>query len=127
MVNQEAELSKLVKEKKDILILVIELNNEEKERLKLSKDIICPSCKEISILNFKDYKICLNNCINKHVFSNILFEQFNDFQKIDESKILCNYCNINKKDTNNNQFYKCCNCKINICPTCKLTYDKNHK
>ena len=67
MVNQEAPLSKLAKEK-EIVILVLEFNNEEKEKLKLSKDIICPGCKELSILNLKDYKISLFNCINKHFF-----------------------------------------------------------
>ena len=126
MVNQEAPLSKLAKEK-EIVILVLEFNNEEKEKLKLSKDIICPGCKELSILNLKDYKISLFNCINKHFFSNIIFEQFNDLQKINETQILCNKCNNNKRDTYDNKFYKCCNCNINLCPTCKLTHDKNHK
>ena len=108
MLNQEAELSKYVKEGKEMIVLVFEFNNEEKELIKISKDTICPSCKEICVLNFKDYKIYLNDCINKHIFSNILFDEFNDFQKINESKILCNKCNNNKKDASNNKFYKCC-------------------
>jgi len=127
MINKEAQLSKFLKEDKEVVILVIELNEEINEILKISKDIICPCCKEICVLKFKDYKISLTNCLNSHFFSNILFEQFNDFQKINESTIKCNNCNNNKEDTNNNQFYKCYNCNINICPSCKLSHDNNHK
>ena len=127
MINKEAQLSKYIKEDKEIVILVVELNEEIKQFLKISKDIICPGCKEICVLNFKDYKISLNNCKYNHFFSNILFDQFNDFQTINESKIKCNICNNNKKDTYNNQFYKCCNCNFNICPTCKLSHENNHK
>ena len=99
--------------------------------MKISKDLICPSCKEIWALKFRDYKICLNNCINNcinnHVFSNILLEQFDDFQKIDESKILCNNCINSKKETYNSQFYKCFTCNNNICPTWKLNHEQDHK
>jgi hypothetical protein len=58
MLNQEAQLSKYIKEGKKMVVLVFEFNDEE--ILKISKDTICPSCKEICVLNFKDYKICLN-------------------------------------------------------------------
>ena len=131
IVSNEAKLSKyLVKDKgfedKEIVIIVNEYGDEDKELLKISKDIICPTCKEICMLSFKDYKICLDNCINKHFFKNILIEQFNEFQK--KSKLLCNNnnCENNKKESFDEQFYKCCNCKINICPICKLNHNKEH-
>ena len=127
VINKEDKLSKFSEKEKEIVILICEYNIEESNILKISKEILCPACKEICILNFKDYKIYLNNCIRKHFFSNILFEQFNDFQKVDESKILCYNCNNNKKDSFESKFYKCCNCNINICPLCKLNHDKNHK
>ena len=49
-----------------------------------------------------------NNCKNNHRFSNILFKEFEQFQKINESKIKCNKCDDNKGETNDNKFYKCC-------------------
>ena len=131
IVNDDQELSAYLKKDKgkEITILVDEYNNKDKLSLTLSKDIICPSCKEICILNFKDYKICLDNCKNNHFFENILFDEFNEFQKIDESEILCNNhnCENNKKESFNSKFYKCCICKINICPLCKSIHDKTHK
>ena len=109
----------------EIKILVYELVNEtNEEELKLSKDIICPICKEICIINFKDYKITFNNCKNKHSISKILFEEFKDFQKIIESEIICHKCNNNKNETTDNKFYKCFNCNINLCPLCKLNHGK---
>jgi len=131
VVNEDQELSTYLKKEKDkeIVILVNEYDDEDKLLLTLSKDIICPSCKEICILNFKDYKICLDNCKSNHFFESLLFEQFNEFQKIDESKILCNNnnCENNKKESFDSKFYKCCNCKINLCPLCKSAHDKTHK
>ena len=47
-------------------------------------------------------------------------------QKIDESKISCHKCNINKSETTNNQFYKCLDCNINLCPLCNSFHNKNH-
>ena len=51
----------------------------------------------------------------------------NDFQKIDESKILCHKCKIDKSETINNKFYKCLDCDINLCPLCLFSHNKNHK
>ncbi len=51
----------------------------------------------------------------------------NNFQKIDESKILCYKCNKNKFETINNKFYKCLDCNINLCPLCNSSHNKNHR
>ena len=40
--------------------------------------------------------------------------------------IICNNCNKNKYEIYKNQLYKCCTCKINICPICKTKHDKDH-
>ena len=54
--------------------------------------------------------------------------EFEQTQKINLNKIVCNICNINNKgDTHNNEFYICNTCNINICPLCKTKHDKSHK
>ena len=136
LMNPESRLESIIQdleeqnkeEKKEIIItmLVFELEEEEKEILKQSNDIICPLCKEICLMDIKDYKIKFSNCKNGHCFTNILINEFNDFQKINESKILCNYCSLSKNDTTDNIFFKCCDCNTNLCPLCKLKHDKTY-
>ena len=93
----------------------------------ISKDIICPECKENILIDIKDFKINLYECKNKHKIDNILLNNYENTQKIDISKIICNICNKNnKKDINDNEFYLCNTCNKNICPLCKSIHDKNH-
>ena len=55
------------------------------------------------------------------------FELFEDTQKINESKIICNICtNNNKNKSFNHKFYFCLTCKKNICPLCKEIHNKSH-
>ena len=49
-----------------------------------------------------------------------------DFQKINEKKIICKFCQNNKLEAYNNKFYICCKCNINLCPLCKSSHDKKH-
>jgi hypothetical protein len=75
----------------------------------------------------KDYKIQLYGCKNLHSTKNILLDEFENTQKINISKIICNNCNKNNMSrTYNNKFYKCLTCKHNLCPECKLKHDKEH-
>ena len=80
-----------------ILVFDKNINNiNEKGRTIKSKDIICPKCGEICLINFKDYKILLNNCKNKH--ENIIsLKDFDNTQTINENKIICHICNKNNK------------------------------
>ena len=65
---------------------------------------------------------------NKVKCDNILFEEFEETQKIDISQIICDICKkYNKNTTYNNEFYICNTCNKNICPICKSNHDKNHK
>ena len=50
------------KENKKINILVYDKNktNIKSERIIKSKDIICPKCSELGLINFIDYKKTLN-------------------------------------------------------------------
>ena len=129
IVLEELKIEEINNNDFEIRILVYEIEDSDKceEKLKDSKYIICPRCKEICLININNYKINLFNCKNKHCFSNLLLSELNDFQKIDESKILCHKCNIDKSETTNNKFYKCLDCNINICPLCNLSHNKNHK
>ena len=128
IVNEELKIKEINNEDNEIKILVYEIENDKcEEKLKDSKYIICPSCKEICFININNYKINLFNCKNKHCFSNLLLSELNDFQKIDESNIKCYKCNIDKSETTNNKFYKCLNCNINLCPLCESSHNKSHK
>ena len=108
-IAEELKLEEINKEENEIKILVTDIldkNNKNEEILKQSKDIICPDCKNICLINFKNYKIKLNNCKNNHSIENILFDEFNNKQKINE---LCNICNNSKEEMYKNKFYKCYN------------------
>ena len=92
-----------------------------------SNDIICPTCKENCLIEINDYKISLYGCKNNHRKNNILLSEFKETQKINISDIICNICKErNKSNTHNNEFYKCLECNINICPLCKSNHNNNH-
>ena len=110
-------------------VLVYEKNqpNEEIKIIK-SKEIICPECNEIILINFKDYKINLSNCKKGHNKTNISFCDFHNTQNINISKIICDICKEkNKGNVHNNIFYRCNTCLKNICLLCHVKHDKNHK
>ena len=83
LINPEKNLKDICENKNEIKMLVYEfdIDDKQEEILKQSKDIICPICNEICLINFDNYKIIFSNCKNGHHFSNILFNEFNDLQK----------------------------------------------
>ena len=89
------------------------------------KDIKCPICNDNILIKIKDYKINMYNCKNGHKFDNILLKEFVNMEKLDISELLCNICKI--KNLNNNELYRCLECKNNLCSICKLKHNKNHK
>ncbi len=134
ILNLENEFNKVAnqldKEKNKMKILVYDKNStiiNTNERKIKSKDIICPNCGELCLINFNDYKIILEDCKNGH--ENIIsLNEFENKQNINENKIICNICNNkNKGKTYNNKFYRCGICNINICPLCKDNHNKEHK
>ena len=105
------------------------INEEDKNNSHqiLSKEIICPECKENTLLGIKDFKIILQRCKNGHKINDILLHKFEESQKIDSSKIICQICKkTNKYESHNHEFYICCNCSKNLCPSCKSNHDKAH-
>ena len=129
ILNKENKLEEIIGNNdinNDIKIIVNSIDNIKNNNLK-SKYIKCPECKEDIRMKIKDYKIKLYECKNKHNIDNILLEEYENIEKIDISKIICNICNKNNKsNAYNNEFYICNTCKINICPLCKSIHDKNH-
>ena len=80
-------------------------NNNINKAIENSKDIICPKCGEKCLIKINDYKINLFKYKNNHNLNNISLDEFQNSQKIDLSKIICNDCKNNNKSTPLN-FYK---------------------
>ena len=117
------------KERKIISLLVIDT---EKSTLVKSPKIIkfpfpiCKECGENMKFELEGYKIRCAECPNFHA-CDMLLKEYENYQKIDISKILCDICSTSKYKTYNNQMYLCNTCKIQLCPLCKNKHDKNHK
>ena len=123
------------------------MENKEKEKNnkkilvsveKKTKIVKCPQCTcNDCVLNFekkdKNYQLKFYDCkYEKHIDYKI-FDEYQDTQKIDYSKIFCcnNKCGVNQKD-NPSKFYKCLRCTQlakrtrYYCEKCK-DHDKKHK
>ena len=126
-INEELKIENLNEDINNIKIIVSKINENQNNNIIKSKDIICPKCKEKIMIKINDYKIELYNCINGHNIKNILLNEYGKTQEIDISKIICNQCKVkNKGNTYNNEIYRCINCKINLCPLCRLNHDNTH-
>ena len=123
LINQED------KKRKAMNIIVDEINTDiEKDKIKRSKDIICPKCKQQILIKFDDFKINLENCENGHDFNDLSMIDFIKKQNIDMSKIICNNCKENNMaNIYQNIMYYCLNCRKNLCPLCKSNHEKSHK
>ena len=124
----EEKINQTDKERKKMIILV---NNKgdsnENYNIINTKDILCPKCGDICRININDYKILLQ-CKNEHNKGNILLNEYNNYKKLNISKIKCDECKINNKgNTYNNLFYICYTCNKNLCPVCKNNHIKEHK
>ena len=123
------QANELDNNRKKLNILVADLhNNEEPQKSEIiSKNFICPECYENITLSLEDYKINYK-CKNNHIKNQIVLDEYEKLQKIDLTKIKCEQCEKNtKRDTFNNEFFYCFDCKKNICPLCKNIHDPKHK
>ena len=125
--NQVA--NQMDKENSKMIILVYDEKVKtinQKERTIKSKDIICPECGEICLINFKGFELELRNCKNNHT-KTIELNEFEATQEINENEILCGICNYNNKGSSyNNKFYICGKCNKNICLLCLEKHNKEH-
>jgi len=123
----EADVSLNQNMKKIIIVTDISLKNEPKEVIIKSKEIICPQCKESASISMQDYHIIISNCKNGHTTEYIKLKDFEETQKIDISKIICEKCNErNMGNVSENIFFRCIDCKLNLCPLCKSSHNQNH-
>ena len=114
------------KQNQKIKILVNDINSSvfQNNNLIKSNNVICPECKEICKIEIKDYRIKLYDCKMGHVKENLKLDEFIDTQNIDISKIICDKCKErNRAETYNNEFYKCCECNMNLCSLCKSVHE----
>ena len=112
--------------------IIVKANNfletEKKKKLIISRDIICPICKEHCTIEINDFKINFNKCKNNHISKDIYLFKFEETQTINLNEIICDLCkNNNKGNSYENKFYTCNNCNKNLCLLCKPNHDKNHK
>ena len=122
--NEQA--NELDKNRKIMNILVTK-DEREKEEIIISNDIICPKCKENTLMGINNFKINFHGCKNDHNIDNILLDKFEETQKIILNNIKCNICNINHMGGDSqNKFYICKICNQNICMNCKPQHNKNH-
>ena len=129
-INEELTFKEIINSEKNNKITILAYdnsnNNVKSQKIK-SKDIICPICGENTSIKIKDYNIILNGCKNGHLINDISLKEFEKSQYIDASKIKCGKCNDkNKGNTYNNEFYRCCTCKMNLCPLCKSSHNLEH-
>ena len=109
--------------------IIVNKNEEDKNEIKeiISKDIICPDCKENTLKDINNFRINFHDCKNNHKINDILLNEYEKSQKININNIICEICNINNKgNTHNNEFYICNTCNKNICPLCKSNHGKDH-
>ena len=126
MIDLNSTINEINNKDKEIIILIISPympTNDEKIK---SKNIICPKCQKNCMINFENYKISLSGCDDNHLTSNIFFEEFENSQLINLSKIQCENCTFNRSNIINKEFYKCFSCQKNLCPECKKKHDLNH-
>jgi hypothetical protein len=90
----------------------------------ISQDVICPECGDNILIDIKDFKINLFGCKNDHKKVNILLNKYENMQKIDLTKIICNQCNKSNYN-DNNDFYICYTCNKNICHTCHSNHESH--
>ena len=90
-----------------ILVYPFDRTTQIEKTIIESKEIICPKCFEHCRLKIEDYIIKLYDFKNNHL-TQISLDKFEESQKIDLSKIICNECKIkNKGNSFNNEFYSC--------------------
>ena len=123
----ENQISKNLDNKKIILVYDINDTFAKDKTIKNLNEVICPICNENCFIEIKDFKISLYGCKNNHKKTDILLNEYEETQKINISNIICNICKErNKGNTHNNEFYKCIDCNINICPLCKTNHNNGH-
>ena len=124
-INENLKINQIIKDKNEKKKNIFVYNIKDKVKEIISNEIICPKCKENILINIKDYKINLYDCKNSHKIKNILLNEYENMQKIDISKTICNKCYKNNININE-ELYICNDCNIKLCSLCKYKHNKRH-
>ena len=116
-INEELTYDEISNGKNTINIIINDIEEQEMKQYIKSKEIICPKCNEMSILNFKNYQFDME-CKNGHNIKNILIKEFSNKGNI----IKCFKCGKNRLDTYKNEFFYCLECDNSLCPLCKSSH-----
>ena len=117
---------KTIKSFKNRNILIAVFNLTKYKNKNELNDFICPSCKNLSILNADNENndiLILNNCIYNHKNTYLSIKNLLESQNIDEKNIKCDIC-YNSKYLYNDNFY-ICQCKKYVCQLCIKKHNKN--
>ena len=122
------QAKELDKNRKKMNIIVTKIIDDIKIKNEIiSKDIICPKCKEISLIDINNFKFNFHGCKKNHNINDILLNKYEETQKIDLNHIICDICKeYNKGNTHKNLFFTCYTCNKNICPSCRSPHDNSH-
>jgi len=83
---------------KMIIQIIDKENNQENSNIIIkSADVICPKCQHIAKISINDYRIRIYDCIHNHNNDNISLEEYENTQKVNLSKIICDECKIKNK------------------------------
>ena len=111
-------------------IIIVDYNNQNinsQDIIIKSNVIICPQCKECASLSIDNYHLSISNCKNGHKLENINIKDFAETQKINISQIICEQCkNKNMGNAEGHLFFRCIECKKNLCILCKSGHNPNH-
>ena len=103
--------------------VVEEINNQKKESIIKSEEIICPICKKTTFIEVSNYKLNFRGNSCEHNIRNILLK---DYEKTQNINIICE-CKEENKNKNNQEFWICLKCNKNLCPKCKDIHGKENE
>ena len=124
LLDEQKTVEQIPKNSDDqIMVLVIDPSspNQSTQIQAKSNVVICPFCKENASVSIDDnYKISINNCKNGHKKENLNISKFDSTQMFDMSKVICGQCkDKNVSDVFEHEFFRCLNCKMNLCTLCR--------
>ena len=99
---------------KSIIIFVFN-KKKRKENNEKIKDIICPECKKLALLNINGNSFIIDSCEKNHNYI-LTLDSFIYLQKVDELKINCQICGNNKLYYNDLIYIN--SEELYICPLC---------
>jgi len=113
--NKKKKLNEFKDNNIKIFVYNIKIKKNKNTNNEDLKDIICPICKNVAIINNNNDKFSLNCLHNNHKFIDLTINWLYESQYFNESLINCNKCGNNKSyynifyiDSNNKYFCPLC-------------------